>query len=172
MHKNGQHEYFFLFVYILGCFHALISSFLAPPPLFPPISCTIANLKIILEAKTRVLPEKQKIIGLTIQGGKVAKNEHTLDQLVVKDKRGPVRFMLIGTPEVRRRLTSMKYAVRDEEAQSDACSAKARPRAAEGRRLIATTSLKPPHDVSREGERCRHRMRRIQSSHRGARMLD
>lgn len=65
----------------------------------------------------------------------------------------------------------MKYAVRDEEAQSDACSAKARPRAAEGRRLIAMTSLKPPHDVSREGERCRHRMRRIQSSHRGARML-
>ncbi|GAB5036580.1 had iiid h [Nannochloropsis oceanica] len=64
-----------------------------------PGGCTIANIKILLEAKTRVLPERQKLIGLSVQGGKAAKDENTLEQLVLKGKRGPVKFMLMGTPE-------------------------------------------------------------------------
>lgn len=37
-----------------------------------------------------------------MQGGKAAKDENTLEQLVLKGKRGPVKFMLMGTPEVGR----------------------------------------------------------------------
>ncbi len=68
-----------------------------PPPYES--SCTIANVKILLEAKTRVLPEKQKLIGLNIKGGKAAPDGTTLADLALKGKR-PFKFMLMGTPEV------------------------------------------------------------------------
>lgn len=57
---------------------------------------------MLLEAKTRVRPEKQKLIGLTLAGGKgkqPAPDGAELAALNLAGKR-PFRFILMGTPEV------------------------------------------------------------------------
>lgn len=60
------------------------------------------NKQVLLEAKTRVRPEKQKLIGLTLAGGKgkqPAPDGAELSALALGGKR-PFKFMLMGTPEV------------------------------------------------------------------------
>ncbi|CAN0471449.1 unnamed protein product, partial [Discosporangium mesarthrocarpum] len=56
--------------------------------------------KNMLHGRTKVLPKRQKLVGLNVRG-KPAPDECRLEQVKLKN---PHKFILVGTPEVRVRV--------------------------------------------------------------------